>query len=119
MSQEICVALSTFPEAEVARQIVRTLVDESCVACGNIIPAMESIYFWKNKIEHGAETLVIFKLAASGYGRFEARLKALHPYEVPEIIWISVEGGNAAYLKWVAESCSSRARKPAGTRADS
>lgn len=105
VSGEVCVVLSTFPDVETARKISLQLVEESFAACANVVPGVESIYFWKGKVEQGNEVLTIFKLPASGYARFEARLKKLHPYEVPEMIWISAEGGNADYLRWVRESC--------------
>ena len=103
MAPEILLALSTFPDAEVARRIARQLVEEGLVACGNILPQIESIYRWKGKIESGAETLVFFKLPAGRYAAFEEKLRALHPYDVPEIICVNVTNGLPDYLRWVAE----------------
>ncbi len=101
---ESLLALSTFPDQEIARSIVRVLVEKRLVACGNILPEIESIYRWKEKIESGSETLVLFKLSASNYEAFERELSSLHPYEVPEIIAFPIERGSSDYLLWIAES---------------
>jgi periplasmic divalent cation tolerance protein len=103
---ETLLALSTFPDEETARTIVRQLVEANLVACGNIISQVESIYRWQGKVELGRETLALFKLTASRYREFEEKLRALHPYEVPEIISCKVDRGLPEYLRWVAESCA-------------
>ena len=105
MAEEILLALSTFPDAETARKVVREIIDLRLAACGNVLPQVHSIYSWKGKVETGDEALVIFKLPASRYNSFQTKLCALHPYEVPEII--SFEIGNCLpdYLNWVIESC--------------
>src|SRR5207247_898068 len=80
VNEQIVIALSTFPDVETARKISRELVDGALVACANVIPAVESIYYWKEKVETNAESLAIFKLTAARYSEFESRLRALHPY---------------------------------------
>ena len=100
----ILVILSTFPDIEIARKTVRTLVEEKLVACGNIIPGVESIYWWEGKIEETAEVLVIFKTTISCGSAVQARLKELHPYEVPEIVHLAAQDGWPAYFEWVRKS---------------
>src|SRR5437588_1275379 len=107
MSEKILLALSTFPDAEAARRISNQLVAEKLAACANILPSVESIYRWKDKIESGNETLVLFKLSEDGRPAFQEKLRARHPYEVPEIIFVPVAGGLPEYFRWVAESCAS------------
>ena|SRR5438309_5459344 len=107
MSKEILLALSTFPDAETARKISNQLVTEKFAACANILPGVESIYRWKGKIENGAETLVLFKLSEDRQAAFQEKLRSLHPYEVPEIVFVLVASGLPDYLRWVAESCAS------------
>ena len=107
MSQKILLALSTFPDAETARRISNQLVEEKFAACANILPAVESIYRWKGKIESGNETLVFFKLSEDQQSAFQEKLRSLHPYEVPEIVFVPVASGLTDYLRWVAESCAS------------
>ena len=105
MSEKILLALSTFPDAEAARRISNQLVAEKLAACANILPSVESIYRWKDKIESGNETLVFFKLSEDGQPAFQEKLRSLHPYEVPEIIFIPVSNGLLEYLGWVVENC--------------
>jgi periplasmic divalent cation tolerance protein len=106
VTEQFVIAFSTFPDAETARTIARELVDSALVACVNIIPAVESIYYWKEKVETSAESLAIFKLTAAHYSEFESRLRALHPYDVPEVVRLNISGGSADYLRWIGESCS-------------
>jgi|SRR6266403_876538 periplasmic divalent cation tolerance protein len=105
MSHEILLALSTFPDAETARKISNQLVTEKFAACANILPAVESIYRWKEKIESGNETLVLFKLSENRQSAFQEKLRSLHPYEVPEIIVVPISSGLPEYLHWVTENC--------------
>jgi periplasmic divalent cation tolerance protein len=104
MADEVLLALSTFPDAETARRISNQLVTEKFVACANIIPTIESIYRWQGKVEQGNETLVLFKTTAARSAVLQEKLKSLHPYEVPEIIFIPVTAGLPEYLRWVADN---------------
>ena len=106
MAEKVLLALSTFPDVEAARRISQQLIAEKFTACANILPGVESIYRWKEKIETGNETLVLFKLSEDRQLAFQERLRSLHPYEVPEIIFFSVASGFPDYLRWVEESCA-------------
>lgn len=106
MADEVLLAFSTFPDLDTARRIVRALVEARLVACGNIITEVESIYRWKGEIESGSETLVLFKVSTVRQSMFQEKLRSLHPYEVPEIIFIPVTAGLPDYLRWVNENCS-------------
>ena len=106
MKEDVCLALCTFPDAETARKISRTLIEEALTACANIVSGVDSIYFWRGKVEESSEVLTIFKLAKDKYEQFENRLRMLHPYDVPEIIQLPIAGGSADYLRWVGESCA-------------
>jgi periplasmic divalent cation tolerance protein len=105
MSERILLALSTFPDAEIARRISNQLVSERFAACANIFPSVESIYRWKEKIESGNETLVFFKVSENRQSTFQDKLRSLHPYDVPEIIFVPVVGGLPEYLQWVSKNC--------------
>ncbi|XHR28096.1 MAG: divalent-cation tolerance protein CutA [Chthoniobacteraceae bacterium] len=96
--------LSTFPDAEAARRIAGTLVEERLAACANLLPGAESIYRWEGKVERAAEVVAFFKTTEACRAHFEARLKELHPYEVPEILVLRPEGGLPAYLRWIEEN---------------
>ena len=106
MAEKILLALSTFPDRETAQRISNQLIIEKFAACANILPGIESIYRWKDKIETGNETLVFFKLSEDRQSAFQEKLRSLHPYEVPEIIFVPISSGLPEYLRWVAENCS-------------
>jgi periplasmic divalent cation tolerance protein len=106
MPEQILLALSTFPDSDTARQISDELVTGRFAACANILPSVESIYRWKDKIESGNETLVFFKLSEDRRSAFQDKLRSLHPYDVPEIVFVAISSGLPEYLRWVTENCS-------------
>ena len=106
MNRDALLACSTFPEIETARRIAQQLVTENLAACANLIPAVESIYRWQDKIENAQEVLGFFKTTGTCYGAFQERLQALHPYDVPEIICLRIEDGLPEYLRWISAGCS-------------
>src|SRR5438093_12797943 len=105
MAEKILLALSTFSDRETAQRISNQLVSNKCASFAKILPAVESIYCWKEKIESGNETLVLFKLSENRQSAFQEKLRSLHPYEVPEIIFVPISSGLPEYLRWVVESC--------------
>lgn len=106
MPGQALLAFSTFPDVDTARKIVREIVEARLAACGNVVPQIESIYHWKGKLESSSEAFAIFKLANDRYAEFEKRLRALHPYDVPEIISVRVADALPEYLSWIAKSCA-------------
>ena len=106
MAEKVLLALSTFPDQESARRISNELVTKKLAACANILPGVESIYRWKEKIESGNETLVLFKLSEDRQSAFQEKLRSLHRYNVPEIIFVPISSGLPEYLRWVTENCS-------------
>ena len=105
MAEEVLVILTTWPDAEAAREAGRTLVEEKLAACANIVPGVESIYRWEGKVETSAEVLMILKTTIARYQMLETRIRALHSYELPEIVSLRVTDGLPAYLRWVEQSC--------------
>jgi periplasmic divalent cation tolerance protein len=95
------VVLCTVPSEAVATQISQALLEERLVACVNVLPAARSIYRWQGQIEEGQELLLVMKTARDRYAALEARLRALHPYDVPEVLALDVAEGSAPYLAWV------------------
>lgn len=98
------VVLVTAPDARTAEALVRTLVEEGVVACGNILPGITSIYRWQGEVEHETEVLVVFKTTPAGARRLAARVPELHPYDVPEVLILPVEGGHRPYMQWIYEN---------------
>ncbi len=98
------IVLCTCPDNHTATVIADKLVAEGCAACVNIVPGVVSVYQWKNRIEHNKELLLIIKTRQDCYPALEATIQALHPYELPEIIAVSIERGLHEYLKWIDQS---------------
>lgn len=82
-------------------ELAHCVVKERLAACVNIIPAIRSIYRWKDQIEDDAEELLVIKTNAEKWKEFESRMKEIHPYDLPEIICFRIEGGFAPYLEWL------------------
>jgi periplasmic divalent cation tolerance protein len=101
---DIRLILCTFPDADQARRIGRILVEARLAACVNLLPGVESIYHWQGAVETSAEVLAVFKTTVAAYPALEARLRELHPYEVPEIISLQPEQVAETYARWVSES---------------
>lgn len=93
--------LTTAPDLLVAERIARALVAEQLAACVNILPIAKSIYFWQGQVESAAEHLLIVKSTVRAYAAIEARIRALHPYELPEVLAVPIAGGLADYLSWI------------------
>lgn len=98
------VVLVTAPDGAVAESLVRQLVEEGVVACGNIVPGVTSIYRWQEKVERETEVLVVFKTTASGAERLLSRVPELHPYDIPEVLVLPVEAGHLPYVQWIDEN---------------
>ena len=81
------------------------LVRRRLAACCNVIPGLSSFFIWKGKTEASREVLLLVKTTGRRLPEALACLKRHHPYEVPELIVLSVEGGEAGYLTWILESC--------------
>lgn len=101
MSTDARVVLCTVPSTHVAEQLARTLLEERLVACVNVVPTVRSLYRWQGRIEEAQEHLLVMKTGAGRYEELESRIRALHPYEVCEVIALDVTAGSAPYLAWV------------------
>jgi periplasmic divalent cation tolerance protein len=98
---EICAVLTTVPDEGVAETLARTLVEECLAACVNVIPGMRSIYRWEGALQDDSEVLLLIKSQRKRSQALAARIKDLHPYELPEVLVLPVCGGSAAYLDWI------------------
>ena len=96
--------LVTAPDLKTARKLARAALKDRLVACANVIPRIESHYWWQGKIEHGAEVLLIFKTIGPRLDALEKLIVAAHPYDTPEFIVLPVTRGNKRYLDWLG-SC--------------
>ncbi len=95
------VVLVTASSAAEAERISRAVLDERLAACVNIVPSMKSAYWWQGKIESAAETLLVIKTTGARLDDLLATVKAMHSYQVPEIIALPIIGGNPEHLAWI------------------
>ena len=105
-SSEIVIILTTAPDAGRAESWARTLVEERLAACVNVHGPMASFYRWKGAVERDEERQVVIKTTRDRVPALQSRLAELHPYELPEFLVLSADGGSDAYLQWVAGSTS-------------
>jgi periplasmic divalent cation tolerance protein len=104
-----CLVLVTAPEGPSGPALARALVEEGLAACVNLVPGLRSIYRDQGAVQEAAEVLLMIKTRADLYSTLEARVHALHPYRVPEVIAVPVSGGAASYLKWLDEAVAGTA----------
>lgn len=98
---DVRVALTTAPDLETAGRLARALVEEGLAACVNMLPGVRSIYRWEGEVHDDAEVLLVVKTSAARGDALVERLASLHPYDVPELLLLSVVGGSEAYIDWV------------------
>ena len=100
------IVFTTTASIEDARLLARALVEERLAACATLIPAVESIYRWDDKVESAGEVLLLLKTGAGKLAALEARLLNLHSYEIPEFLVLPIEHGSDSYLAWMRTSLS-------------
>ena len=98
------ICFCTCPDAASAERIATALVQERLAACVNIVSGLRSVYRWQDQVEAADEVLLLIKTHADTYPALQARLLALHPYELPELLAVEAAAGLPAYLDWVAEN---------------
>lgn len=103
MTDKMIVLTSTGSQEE-ARKIAQALIKGKLAACVNIIPGVESTYWWKGKIETAPEWTLLIKTTRANVSAVRDAIRELHSYELPECIAISIDDGSPEYLNWIAES---------------
>lgn len=98
------IVVVTAPDLKVARILCETALKSRLVACANLIPKIESHYWWQGKIESSAEVLILFKTTQAKLKALEKLIIEKHPYDTPEFIVLPITAGNKRYLEWVSES---------------
>ena len=97
-------ALVTAPDLKTARALARSALAARLAACVNLVPGLESHYWWQGKRERSREVLLVFKTTASRLPKLEACVRAGHPYDTPEFIVLPIAGGSRRYLDWLTAS---------------
>ncbi len=96
------VVLSTVPDVSTGRKIAQGILEERLAACVNISGPLESHYWWEGEIQRDPEHLLVIKTRGELFVRLEEAIRALHPYDVPEVIALPIEQGSPSYLDWIA-----------------
>ncbi len=103
MTDSIVIFVTVGSEAE-AEIIAKALVEEQLAACVNILSPIHSIYRWEGKVADDREWLLLIKTRVECFASVEARVKALHSYQVPEVIALPIMAGAEEYMRWLRES---------------
>jgi periplasmic divalent cation tolerance protein len=98
------IVLTTFPADRDPVALARALVDERLAACVNVLAPMQSIYRWQEKVEQASEHQLIIKTTAARVEALKQRLDHLHPYDVPELLVLTISDGAESYLRWLSDS---------------
>jgi len=104
MKEKFVIVLVTARDMKTARKLAWAALKARLVACTNLLPKIESHYWWQNKIETGAEVLLLLKTAQSRVAELEKVIIATHPYDTPEFVVLPITRGNRRYLKWLDRS---------------
>ena len=96
--------LVTAPNLKTARSLAKAALSARLIACANLIPKIESHYWWRGKMESGAETLLVLKTTKAQLAPLEKFIAARHPYETPEFLTLPLNAGSRKYLDWLAAS---------------
>ncbi len=98
------IVLVTTPNLKAARKLTKIILQARLAACANLIPKIESHYWWRGKLERAAEILILFKTTKVGVGKLEKCVLENHPYDTPEFVVLSAASGNRRYFDWIADS---------------
>jgi periplasmic divalent cation tolerance protein len=104
MRNKFVVVLVTAPDLKTGRTLARAALAARLIACANLVPRIESHYWWAGKMETGAEVLLLMKTTSSRLARLEKLILAQHPYDTPEFLVLPIGRGSTRYLDWVKAS---------------
>ncbi len=100
------IVLCTCPDQQSGQKIADALVNRSYAACVNLLPGITSTYHWQGRLCHDQETLLLIKTQQKLFASVRTTIEALHPYELPEIVAVSMLQGNQAYIDWIKQYTS-------------
>jgi periplasmic divalent cation tolerance protein len=103
-ARHFVVVLVTAPEPDTARALARAALEARLAACVNLVPDIESHYWWEGKLERAAEVLLLFKTTRGKLAALEKLIRREHPYDTPEFIALPLVSGTARYLSWLGDS---------------
>jgi periplasmic divalent cation tolerance protein len=111
-TKKFVVVLVTAPDLKTGRKLARAALAARLVACANLMPRIESHYWWQGKIESSPEVLVVMKTATNRLAALEDLVMAQHPYNTPEFIMLPITRGNERYLAWLELAVESPLCRP-------
>lgn len=98
----------TAPGLEVARELSAGILERRLAACANLVPGVESHYWWEGKICNETEVLMILKTTENRLAELEAHVLEAHPYDTPEFVAWPIDRGSKKYLDWLTENTGPR-----------
>jgi periplasmic divalent cation tolerance protein len=101
--EQALLVMTNLADIASAQILARALVEQRLAACVNMLPGTRSIYRWNDAVEEDAEVTLLIKTTTARYAELEQAIRALHPYELPEVIAVPVSAGLPAYLAWIAQ----------------
>jgi periplasmic divalent cation tolerance protein len=101
---KFAVVLVTAPDLKTGRKLARAVLAARLVACVNLLPKVESHYWWQGKLESNAEVMLVMKTTSDHLAALESLVVAKHPYDTPEFVVLPLLRGNRRYLAWLAAS---------------
>jgi periplasmic divalent cation tolerance protein len=101
---QFAVVFVTAPSVKIARLLARAVLEEHLAVCANLVPGLESHYWWQGKMERSREVLIIFKTTRGRLKALEKLVLAKHPYDTPEFVVLPIVAGTERYLDWLKES---------------
>jgi|TARA_B100000745_G_scaffold5089_1_gene4195 periplasmic divalent cation tolerance protein len=102
--EDFAVVLVTTPDMDLARRLAKAALEAKLAACANIVPAVESHYWWKGKLESSDEVLLIFKTRQQLLPKLERAVREIHPYDTPEFVALPLTTGSRKYLAWLTDN---------------
>jgi periplasmic divalent cation tolerance protein len=103
---EYVVVLVTAPSLAEAESLATGLLEAKLVACANLLPGVQSLFWWDGRIDRADEVLLVMKTRSERLDAVVEAVAAAHSYEVPEVVALPILGGHAPYLRWIDESLS-------------
>jgi periplasmic divalent cation tolerance protein len=109
-SDSALIVLTNLPSREAAMQLAQALVERRLAACVNLLAECSSVYRWQGAVETAQEVPLLIKTRATLYEAVEATIRELHPYELPEIVAVTVQRGLPGYLEWIVSETAASSR---------
>jgi len=107
---EMLIVFTTFANEADAARVVRALVEERLIACGNLLPGARSLYRWEGRIADEREVVTLMKTRKQDWAALQSRLAELHPYQVPECVAVRIAAGAPKYMEWLEAALAPEAQ---------